>query len=133
METANVSTPAEDFKKDLQMIEQRLSILRYNIDSGTLSSIYEYKNMLLMLYRKLRCWIDEIKKEEVETLSNSIKIVSGLKQTFNHYTQERYFCINNVVFPLYLENLTEFEYLLRECMKKQNFLVKVIEKKTRLT
>lgn len=132
MQEVNISAPSEEWKNSLQSYAMELTNIRYRIDMGEYSLTNEYKAKLNAGVRTFYGWLTEAEEKEIKGLQESIRHMVGVRETTNDFTGNTSRSIGKD-FSEYISKLDKIEQILRIVMKRENFLVKVSEKKIRLT
>lgn len=131
-EQINVTPPGDEFKKMMQDFVIDLTWLRYEIDKGNYKMIKDYVNKLNRLKQNLLEYATEEQARTLISISRDIyktKVLEPKLNLFSGTTTQ----VPTPNFEDYMQKLDEYEFLLRMILKRQNFLVKSVEKTMRLT
>jgi len=133
MEPQSVDKPDNEWIKHIGKYAMKMSELRNHINKGKLSYVLEYKQVMYQCYIDIRGFAGK-KKEELRALSKEVNNVRGLAQRYNTmYGVNSLTIINDEEWLKYYDILDKFDEELREVMITNNFLVKTMEKRMRLS
>ena len=132
MPEVNISLPSEEWKNKIQNYAIELSNIRYKIDMGEYHLIREYHALIKGGVRNLLGWFKEKEPDKIKELQTQTRVIRGISEQVNPFIGNSSYGITNE-FNDFISKLDEIEQILRNVMRRENFLVKVSEKNVRLT
>lgn len=120
----NVTPPSDDFKVRMQDYARELTNLKYEIIKGRVRYIKDYVNTLVCLGDELEPWYPK----EKPIIDDLCKEADEMEKGLNKHKVK-----NELQFDEYFSKLKEIEAMLRFILKRENFLVKVSERRLRLS
>ena len=127
-EKINISQPSNEWRDKVQIFAMDLIEKRFLIDEGNLDVIPSYKNMLRSGVRIL-CMEEDT---EVKELLKKIKNVSGFVKQMNPLTGD-VMEVKTDNFEEFMENLDELDKKVRLGLRDAGYLIRIVDKKVRLT
>lgn len=131
MESKNISQPDSEYISKAQELAIDIINISYNIDMGDNGLVNEYVAKIRALALIMLPFSNN--KELEDFVSEPIDI-KGLSRKHNFFLDDTKLCITDKEeFNAYMKKLNKFRRDLFDIMKQNNFLVKVTDKRVRLT
>lgn len=132
MTEINASSAPNDWLAMHQNIAMELTNLRLKIREGNLAIIPSFRFTIEGWEQNLRVFATDEEKKQLETIKGRIKLCPGFRHSINLLTGKHIIKSTGST-DKQLDNLDEYEQVLRQIAKRNNFLTQVIDKRRLLT